>query len=128
MVLLLGLAVGPSQAAKPKKAKTEAEIEGQRFFVGNISEIFGDVHSKKSKCEKGRTVTLTYVGPNPPSDPVIGTDTTDATGDWAVDTSGPVLPGVGPYVVEVGRKKFGGGQKKLICKRATSPEHTFEEL
>jgi hypothetical protein len=118
IVLTLGLAVSGSQAAKPKKVKTQAEIEGLRFFPGGGLEFFGDVHSKKSKCEKGRRVTL-YAPP--PNSPVVGTDTTDATGDWVYDP-GPAAIDSGNYVLEVARKRVGRGEKQLICKAATSPE------
>jgi hypothetical protein len=127
VVLTLGLAVGPTQAAKPKKVKTEAEVEGVRFFPGGLSEVFGDVHSKRSKCEKGRKVRLVFVGPKPVGDQLIGTATTDGTGDWAVDTSGSAIP-QGPYVAEVERRRVGSGGKKLTCKGTTSPEKTIDEI
>jgi hypothetical protein len=121
IVLTLGLAVSASHAAKAKKVKTEAEIEGLRTFPGNQSEIFGDVHSKKSKCEKGRRVTL-----RGPVDSFGGTVTTDSTGDWVYDI-GPSAPPVGNYFVEVARKRVGSGDNKLVCKATTSPE-TFIEI
>jgi hypothetical protein len=116
IALSLGLAVGASQAAKPKKVKTQAEIEGFRVFPGPRGELFGDVHSKKSKCEKGRRVTL-----RAPIESFGGTVTTDATGDWVYDT-GPSAPPAGNYFIEVARKRVGSGDKKLICKAAMSPE------
>jgi len=118
IVLALGVAAGVSQAAKAKKAKTEIEIEEIRFVSGAY-EFFGDVHSKKPKCEKGRDVTLVHLGPPPAPEPVLGTDTTDATGDWEIP---PSTVHAGKYVVEVARKRTGKGDKKLICKPATSPE------
>jgi hypothetical protein len=127
IALTLGLAVSASQAAKPKKAKTEAEVEGLRFFPGGLSEAFGDVHSKKSKCEKGREVRLVFVGPKPIGDPLIGTAKSDRTGDWVVDTTGLTLQ-PGPYVAEVERKRVGSGGKKLTCKGTTSPEKTIDEI
>jgi hypothetical protein len=122
LVLTLGLAVAPSQAAKPKKAKTEAEIEGFRDLSGPSAEFFGDVHSKKSKCEKGREATL-YA----PNGSVMGTETTDATGDWALDV-GPVAVLQGNYVLEVLRKRVGSGNRKLVCKAATSPPVFIDEI
>jgi hypothetical protein len=118
LVLTLGVGVSASHAAKAKKVKTEAEIEEIRFVSGAL-EFFGDVHSKKPKCEKGRDVTLVHLGPPPAPEPVLGTDTTDATGDWEIPPS--TVYG-GNYVVEVERKRIGKGDRKLICKPATSPE------
>jgi hypothetical protein len=121
IVLTLGLAVSASQAAKPKKIKTEAEVEGIRNVdVGGMITFFGDVHSLRSKCEKRRDVTVVYNGPEP--DPhFVGTATTDETGDWELtrDISGL---SEGNYAVEVARKKFKKGDKKLVCKATTSPD------
>jgi hypothetical protein len=127
IMLTVGLAVGATHAAKPKKVKTEAEVEGVRFFPGGLSEFFGDVHSKKNRCEKGREVRLVFVGPKPIGDPLIGTAKTDGTGDWVVDTSGFAIQ-QGPYVAEVERKRVGSGQKKLTCKGTTSPEKMIDEV
>jgi hypothetical protein len=118
VVLLLGLAA-VTEARKAKKVTTEAEVEGFRSFPSEI-EFFGDVHSRKSKCEKNREVTLVYRGPIKLTDPVIGTDTTDETGDWEYRTN-QVLP-EGDYAVEVDRKKTGKPGKKVVCKAATSPD------
>jgi hypothetical protein len=118
ILLMLGLAESSSQAAKAKKVKSEVEIEETRFVSGQ-SEFFGDVHSKKPKCEKGRDVTLVHLGPPPAPEPVLGTDTTDATGDWEIT---PSTVYAGNYVVEVDRKKAGKGDRRLICKPATSPQ------
>jgi hypothetical protein len=124
VALTLGLAVSASQAAKPKKAKTEAEVEGFRELPGDQSEIFGDVHSRKSKCEKRRAVRLVYVGDQ--GDPMLEPTTTDATGDWEIDLGMVAIP-AGPYVLKVERKKVGRDDRKLVCKAATSPEHSFDE-
>jgi hypothetical protein len=69
-------------------------------------------------------VTLVYHGPNVIQDPLIGTDKTDATGDWEVrfDDSLPE----GDYAVEVQRKKIKKGDRKLICKGTTSPDTNFD--
>jgi hypothetical protein len=118
LVLALGFWMAASHAAKPKKAKTEVEIEEIRIVSGEV-EFFGDVHSKKPKCEKGRDVALVHRGPPPAPEPVLGTDTTDGTGDWEIR---PSTVHAGNYVVDVDRKRTGKGDKKLICKPATSPE------
>jgi hypothetical protein len=118
IVLAIGLGLSASYAAKTKKAKTEAEIEETRFVLGQL-EFFGDVHSKKPKCEKRRDVTLVHLGPPPAPEPEVGTDTTDATGDWEIT---PSTVYAGNYLVEVDRKKTGKDDKRLICKPTTSPE------
>jgi hypothetical protein len=118
VVLTLGLAVSASQASKAKRVKTKAEIEETRFVSGAL-EFFGDVHSRKPRCEKERDVTLIHRGPPPAAEPVVGIDTTDATGDWEIT---PSTVFAGAYVIEVNRKRVGRGDKKLVCKAATSPE------
>jgi hypothetical protein len=127
IALTLGLGAGASQAAKPKKVKTEPEIEGFRTFPGNQSEFFGDVHSKKSKCEKRREVTLVYTGPGPGTGPVFDVTETDGTGDWVVDPA-PFAVQQGDYIVEIARKRVGAGDKRLTCKAATSPPKFISEL
>jgi hypothetical protein len=119
-VLAFGVGVGAAPGAKSKKAKTEAEVEGFRTFPGNQSEFFGDVHSKKSKCEKRREVTLVYTGPGPDTGPVFDVAETDGTGDWVVDVDSFAIDS-GDYVVEIARKRVGAGKKKLTCKATTSP-------
>jgi hypothetical protein len=127
IVLTLGLAVSASQAAKAKKVKTEAELEGVRSTGPGESEFFGDVHSRKTRCEKRREVKLVYTGTEPIDDPVMGADSTDATGDWEVDTGGMAVYS-GPYVVEVERKRFGRGDRRLKCKATLSPEQSLEDF
>jgi hypothetical protein len=124
IVLTLGVVVTASQAAKTKKVATEGEVEGFRYPGGEL-EFYGDVHSRKSKCEKGREVTLLYHGPQPVDDPVVGTDVTDGTGDWEVRS--PEFALEGNYAVEVARKKVGRGDKKLVCKATVSPDTLIED-
>jgi hypothetical protein len=120
LLMTTGLALGTAQAAKPKKVKTEAEVEWYRFVDLGI-EIYGDVHSKKSKCEKGRNVTLVYNGPNGTPGTVIGTDKTDRKGDWEyVAEEGQPLP-EGNYAAEVKRKRLHSGGREIVCKGTTSP-------
>jgi hypothetical protein len=124
IVLTLGLAATASQAAKVKKAKTEAELEGVRPVTSPSITFFGDVHSKKSKCEKKRDVTVVYNGPE--KDPrFVGSTKTDATGDWELTRDVTGLS-EGDYAVEVKRKKLQKGGKDLICKAATSPDKSID--
>jgi hypothetical protein len=118
--LVLGLAVGTTQAAKTKKVVTDAEIElGRHTGMGTVL-FLGDVHSPKPKCEKSREVTLVYQGPVPGFG-AIETTTTDRTGDWELTPSTLDAPD-GSYAAEVSRKRIKKGEKRLVCKAATSNE------
>jgi hypothetical protein len=119
VALMLGMAITASHAANTKKIATEAEVEGIRFPTDTEIEFFGDVHSLKSKCEKGRDVTLVYNGPNK-ADHFVGTDTTDETGDWEVRHGESGLA-AGNYAVEVAKKTFKKHGRKFVCKATTSP-------
>jgi hypothetical protein len=121
IVLTFGLAVSASQAAKTKKVASLIEIEGTEFvFKGTGSAtFFGDVHSEKNKCERGREVTLRNTEPPPGVPEVQGTVNTDHTGDWELEVPLDDLSG-GPYVAEVARKKIKRDDWKLVCKAAAS--------
>jgi hypothetical protein len=119
IVLTLGLAVTASHAAKAKKVASEVEVSGWHFEGGSGPTFVGDVHSKKSKCERARAVTV-YGYDDPTDDPTeVGTTTTDGTGDWEFNP-----PDIAPnnyHSASVDRKKLGRGDKKLICKADESP-------
>lgn len=114
-VLALGLAAGAANAAKGKKVRSQVEIEWFEFVGGY--RMFGDVHSKKTKCERNRTVTLEVSGE------FIGTGRTDRTGDWAIPAD---LDFNEPFIASVEKKTTGTGDKKLVCKAAESPPIIFE--
>jgi hypothetical protein len=124
IVLTLGLAVSASQAAKAKRFATEAEIE---FIDAEPSgtTFKGDISSRKPKCEQGRDVTVTYTGSFPGVDDPVGKATTDHTGDWILTRSNSGLA-VGTYVIEVKRRKIRKGDRKIVCKAATSPPFAHE--
>jgi hypothetical protein len=121
--LTLGLVATATHAAKPKKVKTEAEIELLDISPGG-TQMSGDVHSRKPRCEKQRDVAVIYTGSDPGVEKPFGTATTDRTGDWSVSSDDVEI---GPFVVEVERKRVGQGPKTLVCKRDTSPEMSFPE-
>jgi hypothetical protein len=114
--LALGLAAGPVYAGKAKKVRSQVEIE---WFDGAGAQVvmFGDVHSKTNKCERKREVTLTVSGM------LLGTDTTDRTGDWGIPTD---LDFNDPFVASVEKRTIGRSDKKLVCKSAESPPIIFE--
>jgi hypothetical protein len=114
--LALALAAGPVHADKAKKVRSEVEIE---WFDGAGAQVvmFGDVHSKKNKCERKREVTLTVSGM------FLGADTTDRTGDWGIPTD---LDFNDPFIASVEKRTIGKGDKKLVCKGAESPPVIFE--
>jgi hypothetical protein len=115
-VIAFGLGAGTAQAAKAKKVSSQIEIE----WYGGSSEgpsLFGDVHSKKNKCERNRKVTL-EAGGN-----LVGTGSTDRTGDWSIRAD---LDFDEPFVASVEKRKIGSGDRKLVCKAAESPPIIFE--
>jgi hypothetical protein len=105
--LVLGLAIGSAQAAK--KISTKVEVEWYDFDDGYF--FFGDVHSKKNKCERNRHVTLEVGGDT------LGTDKTDGTGDWVIPAD---LDTNAPFVATVKKRAIGNGEKKVVCKAAES--------
>jgi hypothetical protein len=117
IVLVLGLAVGSSQAAKAKKVASSVDIDG--FANEPEFSFVGNVYAKKAKCVRNREVTVFFTDEGA-HDPV-GTTTTDQTGDW-------VFPAetleIGDYEAEVAKKRVGKGEKKLVCKAGVSP--TFD--
>ena len=118
-VLLTGLPVGLAHGAKAKKVGTQVEIEW--YEGGGPITLFGDVHSKKNKCERKREVTLyREVGGNLEK---VATDTTDRTGDWAIPAEFAFDM---PFVASVEKRKLGSGDKKLVCKPADSAEFVIE--
>jgi hypothetical protein len=119
IVLTLGLAVTASHAAKAKRVASEVEVSGWHFLAGDATFV-GDVHSKKSKCEKGRAITV-YAYDDPTDDPTeVGTTATDGTGDWELDPPDMGVPN-NYHSASVDRKKVRRGDKKLICKADESP-------
>ena len=121
IVLTLGGVAGTSQAAKGKKVKTEVEIEGVTYLDAPPRAVyFGDVHALKSKCERRRHVTVYYDNDPGPGDDIVevGEDTTDRTGDFEVSVE---LIGESAYHAIVDKRKVGKAEKRLVCKKATSP-------
>jgi hypothetical protein len=123
IALVAVLAAAGIADAKAKKVVSEVEIDAFSVQPPDFDFFFvGDVHSNKPKCEKSRTVTVSYVGPNPGFE--VGTTTTDKTGDWALH---PELTDQGYYAAAVERKKIKKGDKKLVCKTDVSPEFYFND-
>jgi hypothetical protein len=118
ILLAAALAAAGSHAAEKKKLATQIEIENYELN-GEVTFI-GDVHSKKNKCERRRSVTIRHVGSvGPDIDETLGTVTTDQTGDYVLEHEFDGIDS-GPYVADVERKKIKKGDKKLVCKAATS--------
>jgi hypothetical protein len=114
-LLTVAVAAAPSQAAKAKKLASKVEIEA--LEPNADFNFIGDVHSRKNKCERNRTVILYYsVGGDFEN---VGTTTTDRTGDWELS---PNLFGDDAFYAAVEKRKIGVGDKKLVCKAADSPQ------
>jgi hypothetical protein len=117
LVLSLGLAAGTAHAAKAKKVSSEVDIDGINQPPPDFEVTFvGNVYAKKAKCVRNRTVTIYYTEGGKRE--LVGTATTDATGDWQLD---PDSTPSGNYEAEVARKKVKKRGKKLVCKSDVSP-------
>jgi hypothetical protein len=114
-LLALAFAPGPAQAAS-KKISTEAEIEFATYTAFSTAEFLGDVHSRRSKCERGRKVTLIHA-----TNGAVASTRTDRTGDWEL-TLPLASANEGEHVIKVSRKRIKRGGKVLVCKPAISDE------
>jgi hypothetical protein len=112
-VIAAALAVSAG-AATPKFAST-VHMHGVGPSPG-YDHWVGHVHSRKRKCERGRTVTVFYEGSD------VGSDTTDRQGHWQIPTA---APGDDPYYASVSRKVVGSGDNKVVCKADRSPSFGF---
>ena len=82
----------------------------------------GTVNSTKPRCEKNRTVTVRMRTPDG-SNPVVGTDTTDANGAWV--TPSDAAPGI--YFATVAKKVLRKNAKhRHICRKAVSKDVTVK--
>jgi poly(3-hydroxybutyrate) depolymerase len=117
VALSLGLAAGTTHAAKAKKVASQVDIDGINQPPPDFHVTFvGNVYSKKAKCVRNREVTIYYTEGG--GHELVGTATTDATGDWQLD---PDSTPSGNYEAEVARKRVKKAGKKLVCKAAVSP-------
>jgi hypothetical protein len=118
--LMLGLAVPTTQAAKPKKIASEVDIDGFHQFPPNFDFTFvGNVYAKKPKCVRNRSVTVFYTEGG--AHELVGTATTDETGDWGLAD----LVGSGDYEAEVSKRTVKKGDKKLVCRADVSPTYVL---
>ena len=80
--MYLGLGLGSATAGDDTvKSKVKITEGGATHFEGTVT-------SKKSKCEKGRKVSLSYQDGGPyKRGEVIDSDRTDADGDWELNGS-----------------------------------------
>ena len=96
-------------AASPVKTKVKITSLSAKGGAGKVS-------SKKSKCRRGRTVTLKFVGEY--GDNTIGRDKTDRTGSWSVKKS---LRDRGIYFATVKSKTAG----KTECAGGSSNDKRY---
>lgn len=122
LVLMAGIALPATVAGHTSKTNTElilATFEDPEFTLANGTDatdsFSGQVASGKASCEKGRTVKLFRSPGNPV---LVGEDTSDADGNWAVFSEDP---GDGTYFATVAKKRTGSGNHKHICKPDKSP-------
>ena len=111
----VGFALVAPAAADAPKVKSTVHMHG----LGPDPEYdswVGDVHSRKRKCERGRTVTVVYHEAPKPFE--VGSDVTDRLGHWRVQMN---FPGDDPYHAEVKRRVVGSGDNKVVCKADRSP-------
>ena len=114
IALVSALAFGAlsANAAKVKKFPTSVTIN---YHAGTYGDSFdGKVKSPKRACRRGRTVQVKLVLPGP--DQIIGTDQSDAQGNWEVDAGG--FAASGAYYARAKKKKL---RPRRICRKAKSP-------
>jgi hypothetical protein len=123
-ILAIGLLVtlgitAPTATAKNARIASEVEISGVDFGDEVFeNRVVGDVHSKKPKCERNRAVSL-YFTPAGEERALLGTATTDRTGDWAVVTD--LIFDEGSWDAAVTRRRIRRPGKDIVCKADASP-------
>lgn len=86
------------------------------YATGNFD---GSVNSNKARCEKNRKVTLRQRAADG-SSVAVGTDFTDANGDWVI---APSSAGPGTYFAKVAKKVLRKNKKhRHICRKAVSKD------
>jgi hypothetical protein len=120
IVLSLGVVAAPAQA-KVKKVKVATEVFIDDFEVGMTTvTFFGHLECRKAKCLKRRTVHLENVD----EDIDVGSDKTDAAGNWEITFDQLTAP-PGNFQATADKKKYkkkrhGKVVKKIICKAGVS--------
>lgn len=103
--------------AKAKRIASEVEIDAFDVPPPDFDFTFvGDVHSKKSKCERNREVSVFFTEGG--ANDFVGSTTTDHTGDWELVHES--VNDASEYTAEVARKKTGKRGNRLICKADSS--------
>jgi len=127
MIGILGAIAAPLGAAPPGPAHTSetastvalSAFEDPEFTLANGTDardsFSGKVSSRKASCRDGRTVKLF----RSPEDPVlVGKDTTNAAGDWAVFKEDPRD---GTYFAKLTKRRTGSGNHQHGCAGDKSP-------
>jgi len=122
LVTVLVLAALPaataSGAAIHHSANVTIDYEGSGDFSGKVQ--------SSGRCEKSRKVDLLFNGGitwRPlRTFVVVGSDTTNDSGDWSVDT--PAAES-GDYKAKARRKTYNHGGRKHVCDPATSKKIVF---
>jgi hypothetical protein len=114
LVIALSLAGAPAHAKK-KKVRVASEVTLE-FVAFNDYAFLGEVISAKPRCERKRTVTVSYVGPGDPF--TFGTTTTADDGSWRIPADGKIL--IGDYQATVSKRKIRKKHKIIVCKPAES--------
>jgi hypothetical protein len=123
--------VAVGDARKKKKVKhtatsTTLSFSGASDPYGEYTDPYGDFPNgsfsgkltSSAKCTPGRTVTVYKVGGT-----IVGTTTTNSTGDWTVGAIAPVT--AGQYKATVAKKVYKKRKKhrvkKTICEQSGHP-------
>lgn len=119
---LTATALAPTAGAHTVKYDTTATI---KFKKGgkDAGTFSGGVDSVKPRCEANRTVNVLVRGTE--SDATIGTDGTDALGDWTLTSMTDVTPGT--YYAVVAKKVLRKTSKhRHVCKRVQTADLTVK--
>jgi hypothetical protein len=115
IVIGISFAVAPAQAKK-KKVRVESEVTLE-FVAFNDYAWVGEVISAKPRCERSRTVTVSYVGTGDPF--TYGSATTEDDGSWRLPVELGETVG-GDHQATVSKRKIRKKHKIIVCKPAES--------
>lgn len=118
--IVIALVAALSVAAWTSGGAAADRIEvASRATLAQSAPFHGEVLSRKTACERNRTVKVYRVDPGP--DGLYGTTTSNAQGRWAIPAG---LPNGEFYAIAI-QRKVSTAKTTFVCKRAVSPKVAF---
>jgi hypothetical protein len=128
LALLLTIALGTAatQAKKKKKVRVAAQVSLTiQYPPPPEPEMSGEVTSAKPKCERNRTIKVTFVPQAGGPETAFGTATSDGDGSWRLPHD-VLTPGKwGDYRATATKRKIRKKRKVIVCKSAVSPTFRY---